>query len=445
MERRPRGPAGSRAPWAPRVATGLVLTVWSVLALSVAVATPPWEANDEPDHVRNVQALADGRWYRIAPGSGFEAHQGPAYYLVLAGWQRLLGVPARAEVAPPLRPPEEGGVRGNFVHDHPGDGRDQRLVTTLRLPGIALGLLTLLLTAAAAGRASADPWAPAVAAAWVAGVPKLAFLAGVVNNDNLTHTLGAAGVVLAVSALRAAPLAGRRALLAAAALGAVAGAAVLAKLTAAWLAPALLLAVVLAAAPHRTARGAAVAVFGLAAVAMCGWWLVQNAVRYGDPLAAGATKEHLEALFPPIFAVGSAAHQLLDVAPRTFYETFWYSSGYNQFDWRWYVYLPLWVGLALALAGLAVRRRPLPAPPRVVAVLLAIVAGAVVSFALTALQTTTAQARTSFFALPALACLAALGLERARVPVPLRFLLPAAGAVGTLVALQRDVVAVYAT
>jgi hypothetical protein len=40
-------------------------------------------------------------------------------------------------------------------------------------------------------------------------------------------------------------------------------------------------------------------------------------------------------------------------------------------------------------------------------------------------------------------CLAALGLERLRVPLPLRFVGPVLGLIGTVIAIHRDVVNVY--
>ena len=69
------------------------LIAYSVLALAIALLTPPGEANDEPSHVRNVENILRGGLYRITPNSGSESHQAPLYYLTLAGWQRVSGIP----------------------------------------------------------------------------------------------------------------------------------------------------------------------------------------------------------------------------------------------------------------------------------------------------------------------------------------------------------------
>src|SRR5437867_858743 len=57
--------------------------------------TPAWEANDEPDHVANVEYFFQHR--EIIPlRSEFwhETHQPPLYYVLCATWQRFLGIPA---------------------------------------------------------------------------------------------------------------------------------------------------------------------------------------------------------------------------------------------------------------------------------------------------------------------------------------------------------------
>lgn len=58
-----------------------------------------------------------------------------------------------------------------------------------------------------------------------------------------------------------------------------------------------------------------------------------------------------------------------------------------------------------------------------------------------AFQTATYQARLAFVGLAALAVLAAVGLERLKLPV--RFILPAMGLCGTLVAIQQNVLAIH--
>ncbi|MFL6241697.1 MAG: hypothetical protein ACJ73V_01555 [Acidimicrobiia bacterium] len=61
---------------------------------------------------------------------------------------------------------------------------------------------------------------------------------------------------------------------------------------------------------------------------------------------------------------------------------------------------------------------------------------------ITSFQTVSFEARLAFTGLPAIGCLAALGLERWKVPVPLRFMGPMIGLVGTIIAIQHDTLSV---
>ncbi len=100
-----------------------------------------------------------------------------------------------------------------------------------------------------------------VAAAIVAGVPRFVFLSGVVNNDNLSDVLGAAGIALVLALLVRPPVTARRRYFAAAAVGAMIGALTLTKATNALVGPGMLLAVLLIARSRREAlRLAAVVV-----------------------------------------------------------------------------------------------------------------------------------------------------------------------------------------
>jgi hypothetical protein len=96
-------------------------------------------------------------------------------------------------------------------------------------------------------------------------------------------------------------------------------------------------------------------------------------------------------------------------------------------------------GSAAALAGLIGRH----VRSRYLIVLGSIVALALLSVWITAFQTFGYQGRYAYVGLTAMAALAALGLERWQLPV--RFILPAAGLLGVLVALQTDVLAVHWT
>jgi Dolichyl-phosphate-mannose-protein mannosyltransferase len=350
-----------------------VVLAFVSLSLMVAILTPPWEAADEPDHVKNVETLATGGWYRMEQGARREAHQAPLYYLGLTAWQKLSRVPERTPPTPAEYVPTE---RGSFDHDTPRESGDRSLVRWLRLPSVLLGASTVLFTAATARRLSSDPWTPAVAAAIVAGVPTFVFLSGVVNNDNLANALAGLLTFTTVTfVVRARAESPHIRLVWVAALGGTLGLLVLTKLSTL----SLVLGVVVAIAVTSSSLRERVKLLGVAAaadLAVCGWWLVQNQVRYGDPFAARAAHDYLG----PIGGIGghfvggrlvlgpdtSNPLKLLIVeVPSNVYRSFWYISGWNQFKWSSPVYTVFWVALLMAIAGLVLVGRSscsLPSP-----------------------------------------------------------------------------------
>ena len=403
-------------------------------SLVVAVATPWGEANDEPDHVRNVETILGGHWYRIEEGAGFQPHQPPLYYLGLAGFQKVM------HVAPQMPTMEYSKDQpAGFRHDLSDDGAAQRFFMLLRLPSLFLSVLTILLTAAIAKRVSRDPWTPVVAAAIVAFLPKFVFLSGVINNDNLGTALAAAATLLATIIVTT-ELTPRRYLLASAGLGALAGLLAITKFSTLPLVAAFVVALVVA--PSRQPLRSLPA-FATLFVATSGWWFAMNTSWYGDPLAKAAAEDHLRRLLPGLIDSFSKDRALVDV-PQAVWSSFVYSSGWNQFEWPTWWYLPTWALIALGLAGLVARHRP-QVGWRVMLTLGAIVFLAASSIWLVAINTTATQARIAFIGLPALATLVALGYERLRLPVLTRFALPIIGLVGVAVSLRHDVFGVFWT
>jgi hypothetical protein len=420
-----------------------VLVCFTLLSCTVLALTPPWEANDEPWHVQNTETILSGHWYRITHDANLESIQFPLYYMVLAGYQKLLREPVRMPDGV-LAPIADNQQHGNFVHDVPQDGADQRLVDLLRLPNVVFGLLTIVFTFFAARRVARDPWTPVVAAAIVAGVPKFVFVSGVINNDNLSNAIGGAGLAAGLALVVAPPLGARARRLAAVAIGLLAGAVVLTKITGSLIVPGLLLAVVLAAPDRREALKMG-SIFLVAAFAVCGWWLVHNQVWYGDPIAGSAAYQHQREVLPGVFHIPGRLQQALVEVPKMIWSSFWYSSGWNQFSWRWFWYLPFWALSLAGVAGLVWRRRAprqLGRKPLLVCSVLAL--GALASIWALGIQANTEQGRLAFMGLPAIALLIAFGYERLRVPVAWRFLLPTIGLIGTIAAIRYDVIIAYA-
>ena len=343
-------------------------------------------------------------------------------------------------VQPPYRGQQANGFsidnapvwqHGVFLHH---SRADLRFLLWLRLPNVLLGALTVLFAFFTVREASSDPWTPVVGAALVAFLPRFVFISSFVTNDNLVNLLGA---ILAFVSLRYVrePTRWRIAWV-----GAVFGMLIVTKLSAL---PVGLVVVVLAFMVTGWKRRIGFLGSGaLAALVVSGWYLVQNTVRYGDPLARTASARYLAQVgglgtaFTP-YRPGNLLSLIFDSVPARIGNTFWYQSGWGQFHWPWPVNVVFWVVLAGSLAGLVHRH----VHRNVLIALLAIAVAGFLSVWLVATQTSTYEARYVFVGLTAIAALAALGVERWKLPV--RFILPAMGLIGTLVEIQQNVLAIH--
>jgi Dolichyl-phosphate-mannose-protein mannosyltransferase len=463
-----------------------LLGLFVLLTLALAVLIPAWEANDEPDHFRNVQTLVSGRWYRLEPGAGYSAHQAPLYYLGLAGIQKVAGL---SPFTPTLEDNPQRPQRGRYVHN---DANSQRRVVLLRLPSIVLGVLTIWLTRRVAQRAGLSAWGSVLASAIVATLPRFVFLSSVITNDTLVITLGAWATLLAVGLVVDDQLSTRRLL----GFGVVLGLMLETKLSALPIVVALALGVVLArwvqrgritgsdaskTVTSKLSIGAGAAMIaGLIFVAMP--VLLSNQLRYGDVLASKASVEYFRQLLPPLVAVPGGWDWFGVAVGSGFATSFWYTSGWNQFRWKAETYVPLWFLAVVGLLGCFAKRRntdraALPShvsntatsktskttakttakmaaktapsiegrePNSAVIGLLggvALASASVVWFLAT--QTTQWQARTSFPGIAAFATLIGIGYHRLRIPIALQFLLPTVTLAGTLYAIHSDVINRY--
>jgi Dolichyl-phosphate-mannose-protein mannosyltransferase len=427
----------------PRIALTAVITIFVVLTSTIALHTPPWESADEPGHVQNIETLVAGHWYgmnsschaegrQYAVCQGTEANQGPLYYLLIAGWQTAIGIPYHAPFIGKVNPAYYFGKAPVFTNH---SAADRRFLLWLRFPNIVIGVLTILLAYAAVKVITKDRWTPIVGAALVAFLPRQLFLFAFVTNDNLVELLGATLTYLSLRFARRPSLGGM------ALVGVTIGLLVdtkLSTLPVAIVIPALVLLV----AGWRRRVGFAATGVGAALLA-CGWYLAQNAVRYGDPLAREASQHYLSqvgglGLTPgSAYVINNSFELILLKVPAKIIQGFWYQSDWAAFNWPWPVNVILLLLAAFALAGLATRRLEL----RVLLVLGSISLGAFLCVWMVALATPTYQAKYAYVGLTALAALAAIGLERWRVWI--RFLLPAVGLAGTLVAIQANVLTVH--
>ena len=229
----------------------MTLGLGVLAALAFALLTPPGQPYDEPAHWNNVAFYAEHvRMPTIGePGSSYEAQMGPVYYAV------------SAVVA--------------SMFDDPGGEAAFRVV---RLFWVALVPVLGLLTYELGRTLRLTPVRAGLGAALVGLNPLLLGIAGSIQNDLLSITLGAAVLVLAAKAIVADRLSGPVLL----ALGGLAGVAILTKVQAVSLVPALMGALLL---DRRVGLGRRVLRVGVVlsgAALTSGWWFVRNVALYGD-------------------------------------------------------------------------------------------------------------------------------------------------------------------
>ncbi len=186
------------------------------------------------------------------------------------------------------------------------------------------------------------------------------------------------------------------------------------------------------------------AIVGGAALAAAGWWLLRNWLSYGDPFLIDATLKADRRRFP-FDVVPSVPRTVVIEVPRGVWKSFWYTSGWNQFAWNVWWYVPFWLLAFVGVTSVWVRRDTDDrafARQRLVLTAFALSALAIVW--VLALRTVQYQARVAFAGLPAIAILISVGYERLHARLPLRFMLPAVGLVGTAVAIKMDVFDAFA-
>lgn len=437
-----------RRPRARAVPLSAVLLAFATLALAILSLTPAYEANDEPDHMRNVQLLVSGQWYRIGPGGGYEPHQPPLYYLGLAGLQKALSLP-------PSFQDTEGSLGtladGLYEHEH---GDAQRRYALLRLPSIVLGLVTVYLTFRIGLLAGLRRQHAIAAAALTAFIPRFTFLSSVVNNDNLAAALGSLVIFLGFQCVNHVRAGRRPSTAQLVALGVAAGASLLTKLS---VAPVLLaVAAVVVWEARRSGQLRRLMVAGAVAVVVSAPIFVSNQVRYGDPLAARQSVEQFKPWVPSLVDVNHSANWYVQKVGAGFLHSFWYTSGLNQFRWRAIMYVPFWglalVGIIGAFVGPRLWRGHQPDKEETLAMansgvtaarLLVVWLAGVSAVWILATSTTQWQARVSYPSLSAFSVLVMLGYRRLRLPRWAMWVLPALCLFGVVYAIRTDIIARY--
>lgn len=418
-----------------QLSCGLILLVFTALAVAYGLVVPPFENLDEIEHFGAVRYVAetgrlpvhgtpDADVYRYRQ----EASQPPLYYLLSAGLVRALGLEA-PDAAPFWRfnPRLACGPQAPSLFDNrtvlyhnpnlealPWHGA-LLMLHLLRLWSTLLQAATVTGAYALTRRAFPQhPGAALLAMAVVAFNPQFLLVASGVNNDNLVTPLATWGLYLMLGFWQEG-VSVQRSL----ALGALIGLAGLSKLSG-WLLLPLSLAVLLALGLRSLRRNdlaslklslASLALLLAVPVSLAGWWFWRNWQLYRDPTG----------LAPMLDLVGIRESSLVSASvANLMFRSFWGQIPCSFFPSAFYA--PYAMLTALSVVGLVWGRRRWAARERRAATILAGWLLLVVAAWVRWNSITPAPGgRLLFPALPAVAALMAVGVQtlgRPRIVIP---------------------------
>jgi 4-amino-4-deoxy-L-arabinose transferase-like glycosyltransferase len=263
----------------------LICTVHLVLTLSVSLG-PIFEGPDEIEHYRYIRTVA--RTHSLpnpyAQPLG-EFHQAPLYYVLAAPLAVLIDDADFTQIEQRLNPfyAHEIGVPGSdnknkYLHSRNeifpySESGTARAVHLIRLLSVGMGLGTVVTSYAIFRLLWPDRTDRRLAAlGFVAFMPQFVFMSSTINNDNLLNLLATLSLFLLLHQQKNGPT--RRIALF---LGVVLGAALLTKISAAFLVFPVGVATLMLRSLWRSA------VLTLAVVVFAaGWWYMRNRLLYGD-------------------------------------------------------------------------------------------------------------------------------------------------------------------
>lgn len=401
-----------------RVLLALLLAGYFTLALAYGWLNPVFEAPDElwhflyVDHLQRNHALPVQDPLQKEGGPRQEGSQPPMYYLVAAALGSLTradDLPAYQQLNPRHRmgdifAPDERNLIFHTEKESVSFSATARAVHLARLLSTVLGLVTVLLTYAAAREVLPAARGLALfAAAYVAFLPQFAFLSAAVNNDNLAIAMATLCLWLLLRVRR------RPSPLLLVLLGLAAGIASLSKLSAVGLAPVIALGLLVPASPRETWRPRLrrLAIVAATALVVAGWWYARNLFLYGDPFGLNVMLAMVGVRDRPPDLAGLLAELWLIKA------SFWALFGWTNVPADGWFYLVTDFIMLLGLAGVVLRlvRRPDAASrPREFWLLLIWIIVAALALANWNRLTVAPQGRLLFSALAPLAILLAWGL-----------------------------------
>ena len=182
----------------------VLAVVYLALALPFTLLTRAYEADDENAHITYIEYVYQHDSIPlISVSNGAESHQPPLYYLIAAGWQHLLGIPAFSpDLVPAKNPFAPDGLV--FSHQYTASQHQEAVyVHEMRLLSVLLGLGTVLLTYAAARVIGLREPIAVSAGLFVALLPRELVISGNVTSDALLFPLCALALLLFLLSERA--------------------------------------------------------------------------------------------------------------------------------------------------------------------------------------------------------------------------------------------------
>lgn len=361
-------PGGGRRRWASLAPLAVLLTARLALGLTYSQVVPPWESYDEDGHFAYARYLAVHRTLLLTPGDPeaekiWERFQPPLYYNLIAP---VIGAFDLGETfdGPARNPHFTAGDAGvNYALHTPAASAAERqlmlAVRAARAVSVIISTLSVIAVWVTARRVWPGERRTVLAAtALYAFWPQFLFVGSMVTNDTLVTALAAAALVPAAGLVRHG-FRLRRAL----SLGAVMGAALLAKINAASLVPLAGAAVALSLLPAggRTRRWRpwqVVTMVGALALGVAGavWALSSLEFVTGQVFQLATVREFVRNVGPG----GGSAWSLVTAALPYAFRTFVASFGWGNLETFAWVYWLWTAGSALAVAGLVIgviRRR----------------------------------------------------------------------------------------
>ena len=359
-----------------RTSLAILIVTYLGFALTFTFLTRAWEADDESAHVQYVEYIvAHHSIPRISPANNAESHQPPLYYLAAAAWQTVLHIPTfrpdpvirhinRSELLKELL--NRGSPRLAYNHDYnAAEHRHAVDVHEIRLISVALGLVTVLSTYAAARVLRLRESIALSAGLFVALLPRELVIASSVTNDALVIPLCWLALLCFLMARRfgAQGRANQRRW-STIGMGVFLGAAAITKFNSLPVAAVLFAATFLSALalpttvptplPEAKTRrivtrldlgqvmdgGLAV----LAFLVVSGWWFIRNKSLYGQFLATSASQTYLRTMLFYVIPAPSSSYLVEHELPDTLWWTLWYLQPGSS--------LPFWINDLLIVGAI---------------------------------------------------------------------------------------------